>query len=74
MPAPLQTASPAALESGNNYPRRQSLPVYIFSPRNMHNKVTKEKQSLSRSPQSAPSLIFSVNSLNSNEVGESTIF
>jgi hypothetical protein len=28
----LQTASPAAFESGNNYPRRQTLPVDIFSP------------------------------------------
>jgi hypothetical protein len=28
MLATLQTASPAAFESGNNYPRRQTLPVW----------------------------------------------
>jgi hypothetical protein len=50
MSAVRKTASPAALESGNNYLRRQSLPVYIFSPRGMHIKVTKEKQSLSPEP------------------------
>jgi hypothetical protein len=32
MSATLQTAGPAAIESGNNYLRRQTLPVYIFSP------------------------------------------
>jgi hypothetical protein len=31
MSATLQADNPAAIESGNNYPRRQTLPVYIFS-------------------------------------------